>query len=56
MVGLCSASFSDLMYRYVQRYNLQIIHTLYNSIPSIWYHTYLLIQYQQVMENQNTLD
>ena len=33
-------SFSYTRYRYVKRNKLQIIHTIYNIIPSIWYYTY----------------
>ena len=36
-VVLCSASFSVfLIYRYVKRNKLQIMHTIYSIIPSIW--------------------
>ena len=49
MGAVCSASFSALlMYRYVERYELQIIHTLYSSTPSIWYYTYIFIHQQNI--------
>ena len=51
MGAVCSASFSALlMYWHVERYELQIIHTLYSSTQSIWYYTYVFIQHQQIIQ------